>query len=87
MNANREGQGVSGARGPYLDEAAAIAELTALSKNARLWLMDRIGNRLNAYVCSHYVDNLARARESTNGLMSDMQRIGLFETWTKPEEG
>ena len=62
-----------------MDEAAAIAELSGLSKNARLWLMDRIGNRLQGVTLNNSLGRCAQVEKAIDGLMNDMQRIGLFE--------
>ena len=61
-----------------IDEEAAKKELTALSRNARRWLEDRVGNRLCAISGFTSIGMHHRVEEGVEGLMEDFQKIGCF---------
>ncbi len=62
-----------------MDEKAAIRELSGISKNAQLWLMDRIGNALNAIHLNNQLKRTEAVDQSVFLLIDDLKRIGLFE--------
>lgn len=65
--------------GQIIDEAAALAELSGLSRNAKLWLMDRIGNRMNIIQNFSGMGVTAPVQKAVEGLIDDMKKIGLFD--------
>lgn len=63
----------------FVHEQNAIDELSDLSLNAKLWLEDRIGNRLQAIQGFADLGNPHRIDHAVSGLVADMKRIGIFE--------
>jgi hypothetical protein len=64
-----------------VDEAAAIEELKDISRNARLYLMDRIGNNLQAIHLCNDMGRSADVSRAADRLLVDMKKIGLFELY------
>jgi hypothetical protein len=62
-----------------IDEDKALADLRGLGRDARLWLMDRIGNRLHIITMSSHLGTTANIQAATDDLIRDLQKIGLFE--------
>jgi hypothetical protein len=66
-------------RVPLVDETAAKEELKGISRNARLYLMDRIGNGLCVIRGSVEIGRTQNILPAVDRLMVEMKAIGLFE--------
>jgi hypothetical protein len=62
-----------------IDEATAIDELKALSKNAKRWLEDRIGNNLAAITGYCAIGREHMVPAVSDKLIADFNQIGCFE--------
>jgi len=62
-----------------IDEPKAIKELTGLGHDARLWLMDRIGNHLHTIRLNTHMEQPEMIDKAVVSLIRDMKKIGLFE--------
>jgi hypothetical protein len=62
-----------------MDEGEAIAELQCLSDNAKRWLEDRVGNRLQYLVGGISLGTPVMMDKAIDGLIKDMNRFGCFE--------
>ena len=61
-----------------VNDEAAINELRGLSRNARAYLEDRIGNRLGGMVGFASLGIAAKVEEASAALITDLQKIGCF---------
>lgn len=62
-----------------IDEDAAIKELSSISKNAQLFLMDRIGNNLNCISLNYQLQRYDVIPGAIKNMLADLRRIGLFK--------
>lgn len=62
-----------------INEGQAISELAALSKNAKRWLEDRIGNNLCAITGCCAVGMVSKVPAISDKMIEDFTRIGCFE--------
>lgn len=58
---------------------AAITELKALSRDARLHLQDRIGNNLHVIKMANTMKRPDMIDKAIEKLMADMREIGVWE--------
>ncbi|MCK9420250.1 MAG: hypothetical protein M0R70_12810 [Nitrospirae bacterium] len=62
-----------------IDEATAIDELQALSKNAKRWLEDRIGNNLASITGYCAIGMVQKVPAVSDKMIEDFNKIGCFE--------
>lgn len=69
-----------------MNESEAKAELQCLSANAKLWLEDRVGNRLQNIASGVALGVPGRVDAAVEGLMDDMKQIGCFPVHRRKED-
>lgn len=62
-----------------MDETEAIAELQCLSKNAKDWIEDRVGNWVSQVSLYSGLGSAQKAEKAADALLHDLQRVGCFE--------
>lgn len=63
-----------------INKAAALEELSKLSRNAKLFLQDRLGNELHAIRFSFQVGRYDLAKEAIDNMQKDLDSMKLFDT-------
>jgi len=61
-----------------INDEEAIAELSGLSRNAKGYLEDRIGNRLGGMVGFASLGMANKVEKASEALITDLQKIGCF---------
>jgi hypothetical protein len=70
-----------------IDENSAIEELKNISRNARLFLMDRIGNNLHVIGINNDMGRPEVVAVAVDRFMCEMQRLGMFELYVSKQKG
>lgn len=62
-----------------VNKSAAIEELSSLSRNAKLYLADRLGNNLNAIRLSNHLNQPEDVEAAVIQFQKELDEIKLFE--------